>query len=192
MQMLYFYILPDKNRGILNVVRFAYMDWKKIDETMSAEEMQEGYMYQNEILYQILDDITRRTGKLTKLFRVVDFKDTRLRNISISYFKKEGAANKMTEDYYPQLLDAVVACNCPGSFTSVWNILRHFFPRRSVEKISIMGKKIKSKDVKFFLKHVSLENLPVKFGGRGVNWQDVEDLAETVLKMKAAPECDMK
>ena len=183
------FLLPDKNREILDPVRFAHFDWKKIDETMSTEELQGHYMYQNECVYQILDDITRRTGKLTKLLRVVDLEDVRLGDVNISYLKKDGVASKMTEDYYPQLLGALALCNCPGWVTGVWNVLRHFFPKRTVEKVNIMGKKIRSKDVKFFLKYMSLENLPVKLGGRGGKWSDVEDLPETVLKMKAA-ECD--
>jgi hypothetical protein len=183
------FTLPDKNRGILNVVRFAHMDLKKIDETMSAEELQENYMYANESVYQILDDITRRTGKLTKLLRVVDLEDTSIRNVNISYLQKDGAAGKMTEDHYPQMLGALVVCNCPGWVTGMWTVLRNFFPSPMVEKISFMGKKIRSENVKFWLKYVSLENLPVKLGGRDEKWPDVEDLAETVLKMKAA-ECD--
>ncbi len=186
----FLYTLPDKNRGIFNFVRFAHMDWKKIDETMSTEELEEAYIYGNESVYQILDDITRRTGKLTKLLRVVDLEDTRIRNVNIPYLKRDGAAGKMIEDYYPQMLGAVVVCYCPGWVTGMWNVLRHMFPSRIVEKINFMGKKIRSKDVKFFLKHISLENLPAKFGGKDETWPDVEDLAETVLKMKRTAECD--
>ena len=70
-------------------------------------------------------------------------------------------------------------------------MVRHLFPRRMVEKIHFMGKKIRSRDVIFLLKYVSLEHLPVKLGGRDRKWpEDVEDLTETVVIMKAAGECD--
>ena len=41
----------------------------------------------------------------------------------------------------------------------------------------------------YYTMTVSLKNLPAKLGVRGRKRSDAEDLAETVLKMKAA-ECD--
>ena len=39
---------------------------------MSAEQMKEMVLYSNEAMFQVVDEITRKTGRLTKVMKIVD------------------------------------------------------------------------------------------------------------------------
>jgi len=167
--------LPDKNRGIVQYCLLDKVDIIKISHEMSEEEIQDVYVYLNEAIHQIQDDVTRRTGRLTKKLQILDIKDFHFRNLSMTFVKNDALANKAIEEYYPQLLGKVLIVNSPVWVSRTWNLIRPLFPRRYAEKVSILPPltKMKSKDMKYFTRYISEQNLPERYGGKNKEWPPV-------------------
>ena len=165
---------PDENRGIIQYINLSAIDTSSVGSKMSHDDLVSLYMYVNESVYKTLDEVTRRTGRLTKCLRVIDFGKVQLRKLNLSYLKKDAAASKDIEDYYPQLLGMLLVVNSPSWLSMIWNTLRPLFPRRLVEKVDFFGsisdEKSRSKCLKRFTKYISEENLPHRYGGKEEKW----------------------
>lgn len=168
-------VLPDPDRGILLYADLGKVDQKGIAENISEEEMTTLTMYYNEAVLQVLDDATRRTGRLTKQMKIIDMGNVKLRQVSRAYIKRDGAASKALEDYYPQLLGAMYIYNSPTWVSALWSALRPFFPERVAEKVDILPslskiKKSRGKYLKRVCGFVSEKNLPARYGGLNNEW----------------------
>lgn len=64
--------LPDENRGIVVFVDMGKLDQHGLAQGVNAEEMKEMVLYSNEAMFQVVDEITRRTRRLTKVTKIVD------------------------------------------------------------------------------------------------------------------------
>jgi len=161
---------PDGDRGLVNIICLKDLDMQGLVENMSRDEVLESYLLFNEIVYQILDEVTRRTGKLTKLFRISDLTDFPLRSVNAKYVKRDAAANKEMEDLYPQMLGTIVYVNAPGWANALWRVFKPFFPKRFLEKLAFVNPLKYPNDVKYFLKYISKDNLVERYGGNNSNW----------------------
>lgn len=163
--------IPDHNRGPILFCDVGQIDMDGLAEEMQEEAMTEYLIHLNEAYYQVLDGITRRTGRLTKLFKFIDMGNVQLRKMNRTYLKRDAAINKVLEDYYPQLLGAMVVVNGPGWLSAFWSMLRPFFPKRLVEKIDFLPSNRKSKKyLKPVLRYISEEHLPERYGGKNQQW----------------------
>eukprot|EP00957_Ditylum_brightwellii_P183841 14003500-Ditylum_brightwellii.AAC.1 len=99
--------LPDKDRGIITYIMLAKVSFKEAAKSLTDEEWHDMHLYLNEISHQILDATTRRTGRLTKLLKVFDVNCMSIGKADRTYVKRDGAAVKKTEMFYPQLLGKV-------------------------------------------------------------------------------------
>mmetsp|Transcript_1573 Transcript_1573/g.2249 ORF Transcript_1573/g.2249 Transcript_1573/m.2249 type:complete len:303 (-) Transcript_1573:189-1097(-) len=158
--------LPNKDRGNVTYITPSKVDLKTIADELSDEDLLNVHLYTNEAIYQILDEVTRRTGRLTKFLKVTDLSGISFDKISRKYIKKDTAAVKIIEDHYPQLLGAVLLVNPPSWIGKIFKIFRPLLPRRVQQKINVVS----PKDVKPFLRFVSEENLPEKYGGKNNVW----------------------
>jgi len=161
---------PDRDRGLINIVCPKEIDFQGINVNMSRDEVSEAYLMSNEISYQVLDEVTRRTGKLTKLLKIVDITNFPLRSFNIEALKRDAAASKLMEDFYPQLVGTVVLVNSPSWVNGLWRMFKALFPKRFMEKLALVQPLKRPKDVKYFLKYVSKENLMKRYGGSNSNW----------------------
>jgi hypothetical protein len=169
-----FVTLPDKDRGVIIYCDVGQIDMDGITEGMSEEEMKEYMMFSNEAILQVLDDVTRRTGCLTKQMKIIDMGNVHLRKMNRAYIKRDAACSKALEDYYPQLLGCMYIANSPSWLNAVWSVLRPFFPKRLVEKIDFLPPSSKLKKSKTYLKsltgYVTLEHVPERYGGLNKEW----------------------
>lgn len=166
---------PDRNRGIVLYCDVGQIDQTGLAENISEEEMTETILYANEAVHQVVDDVTRRTGLLTKQLKIIDMGNVYLRQMDRAYLKRDAASSKKLEDYYPQLLGAMYIYNSPTWVSVLWSALRPFFPKRVAEKVDILPsltKILKSKEthLKCVFGFVSEENLPERFGGKNKEW----------------------
>jgi len=161
--------LPDRQRGVIMYVFLAKLDMDKLDETATQEDLTMSTIYQNESYYQILDHITRTTGRLTKLVKVVDMEGMKLRKMNRGYISKDCAANKEIDDYFPQLLGGMLIANPPGWIGLIWKFFRLFAPKRLVEKVDFLPSN-KEKVQNRLLKFVSKRNLLERYGGENKEW----------------------
>jgi len=164
------FALPDPDRGIVNIATLALIDQKKCVKEMSLEETVEAYLLGNEMIFQINDEITRRTGKLTKVLRILDMTDFSLTDFDRQFAQRDGAANKSIEDYYPGLLGTCIIINPPTWLNAVWKVLKLLFPKKFLEKIAFVVPAKNPKDVDSFLPYISRDKLWEKYGGNNLEW----------------------
>lgn len=164
------YSQPDPDRGVLMYGDTAHIDAEGLLDGMTEEQTIDHLIYQNEAVYQILDEVTRRTGKLTKLTRCMDFGNFSLLRISYKLGKRDAAVGKAIEEYHPQLLAGVVIFNTPGWLSGIWTVMKPLFPKRLVEKIDFLSVNASRKLYKPLLKQISEANLSEKFGGKNKEW----------------------
>lgn len=168
--------VPDDNRGLILFCDVGQIDMDRVAEEMLEEIMTEYLIHLNEAVFQILDGITRRTGRLTKHMKLIDLGNVQLRNMNRTYLKRDGAINSMLEDYFPQLTGTVFVVNSPVWVSTFWAMLRPFFPKRMVQKIdflpSIQKSKNKSskKHLKPVFRYISEEHYPERYGGKNQQW----------------------
>jgi len=165
--------IPDDNRGLVLFCDVGQIDMDRVAEEIHEEAMMEYYIHLNEAVYQVLDGITRRTGRLTKYLKFIDMGNVQLRKMNRTYLKRDAAISKVLEDYYPQLLGTMFVANSPGWLSAFWSMLRPFFPKRLVEKIDFLPTNKKSKSMKYpkaVLRYISEEHLPERYGGKNQEW----------------------
>mmetsp|Transcript_18927 Transcript_18927/g.26046 ORF Transcript_18927/g.26046 Transcript_18927/m.26046 type:complete len:289 (-) Transcript_18927:350-1216(-) len=161
--------LPDKDRGVVSYYRPTEFDIDGIGENLSDEEVNDVFIYSDEANYQILDEVTRRTGRLTRQLRVWDLDNASLAELKRKFSKRDAVAMKSIEDYYPQLINFAFVVNPPSSLNIMWAFIKPFLPKRVKGKINIVSEK----NVEPFLAHISEDNIPERYGGKNTEWPPV-------------------
>jgi len=161
--------LPDENRGPIMYVFLSKFDMDKVNKTMTQEDIKLMKIYYDEAIYQVVDSITRKTGRLTKLLKVIDFDGLTLKQMNRGYLSKNAAASKEVEDYMPQLLGGMLAVNAPKWINVIWKFVRPLMPKRVVEKVDILPRNTE-KVQKSLIRFVSKENLLGRYGGENKEW----------------------
>ena len=69
------------------------------------------------------------------------------------------------EDCYPQLLQTIFAAYPPTFMHWIWSVVRPIMPKRIIDKVDIIEPSKNDKERDRLLEHVTLETLPVDFGG---------------------------
>jgi len=168
----YYHVLPDEEKGIVTYIRMSSLDMNGLGANLSEDEVLEWYMKTNESIYQILDHITRSTGRLTKQLKCLDLEGQRLTNFNRAFLKKDAAVSTKMEDFYPQMLGMLAVLNAPSWFSTFYKAIRVFFPKRLIEKVDVLPPKHKvtSNDLARIFKYVSEENFSEKYGGSNTIW----------------------
>lgn len=164
------YAQPNLDRGLIQIISPGHIDMAGVVENMDHEEVLNLYLMTNEIIYQILDEVTRRTGKLTKLLRIMDATGFALSSFNGEYIKRDAAANKQLEDFYPQMLGKVIISDMASWATTIWRIFKPLFPKRFVEKMALVKPGKNSRDTKEFLQYIAKEDLWERYGGQNSDW----------------------
>ena len=156
--------IPDRNRGVISYIIMKGIDQTKIVQTIDDDAAFNHYVRFNEWLFQVNDEVTRRTGRLTKALKVVDLKGMKLRHVNRAYIKRDAKLNKKLQDFYPQSLGSMLVINAPPIFESIWSMFRPFFPKRMAEKVNVVNPKKQPSDMLHFTKFVSEEDVPEMYG----------------------------
>jgi len=170
---------PDPDRGVLLYGDMGDVDMEGMMASMSEQQAIEHLVYQNEAVYQILDEVTRRTGKLTKLTRNMDFANFSLFKLNYKFAKQTAAVAKDIEEYHPHVLAGITIFNTPAWINGIWTVMKPLFPKRVIGKIDFLSVKASRKLHKPILKHISEANLPENFGGKNQEWPP-PSIAETM------------
>eukprot|EP00527_Entomoneis_sp_CCMP2396_P002675 CAMPEP_0198142836 /NCGR_PEP_ID=MMETSP1443-20131203/5520_1 /TAXON_ID=186043 /ORGANISM="Entomoneis sp., Strain CCMP2396" /LENGTH=486 /DNA_ID=CAMNT_0043805939 /DNA_START=86 /DNA_END=1546 /DNA_ORIENTATION=+ len=160
------FALPDDHRGI---VIFAHLSGFRQAELMEKIPLEQEwpFWYFMEWSFQVLDSITRATGRLTKGIRIVDLEGYTLSQNHKALLDRASKNAKGVQDQYPQLLASVFIVNAPSYFTWGFTLLKPLMPRRFCEKFDILSKQNATKGL---LQHMSLEHIPEKYGGTMTQW----------------------
>lgn len=164
------YTIPDSNRGVIIYIQFRAIDQRKITKVLDKDGFLQFYILLNEWTFQVNDETTRRTGRLTKSLKVLDLEGSNLlRDVNPAFIKRDAELNKKLQDFYPQALGSMLVVNAPSVFNALWNFFRPFFPKRMVEKVSLVQPKKVADDLKCFTRYISEDHLPEEYGGNALN-----------------------
>jgi hypothetical protein len=123
-----------------------------------------------EWMFQVLDSTTRRTGRLTKGIRFVDLGGFSLRQNNRECINRNAKNARECQDHYPQMLASIYVINVIPIFQGAYRLLKPLLPKRFVEKLNIINPVKSKKEKMLLLKHISVEDLPVRFGGDFEEW----------------------
>jgi len=163
------FAMPDKNRGLIQYIFLSKMDMNKINETMTHDDLKKEMMYTNESLYQVLDGITRKTGRLTKIIKFVDFDGMSLKRMNRGYLSMDAAVAKELENFFPQILGGLLVVHAPKWINGIWKFVRPLMPKRVVEKVDFLPSN-SEKIQKGLARFVSKKNLLEQYGGENKEW----------------------
>ena len=163
--------LPEGDQG--NVVlfcRYAGYDQNSLVENVPESAWGPAFIYLSEWAFQWTDYITRTTGLLTKNVRLIDFEGMSMFAMNREIGRRDGAAMKLTNDVYPQMLRAILICHSPSWLQAIWRVMRVILPGRLVEKFDFIDPLTNLKERARLLKFIPKEKLPVRFGGDYKPW----------------------
>jgi hypothetical protein len=164
------YVIPDPQRGVVGYVNMGTFDQNRLVAHLDEETWLGAYIFISEWSHQWLDYVTRTTGRLTKVARLLDVGEYKMHNMSNVANKRDGKCTGAMEDCYPQMLSAFFVCNPPFWMHLPWKIIRPFFPKRVVSKVDFISPKVNEKERKRLFAYVSEEQLPTRFGGTHDHW----------------------
>ena len=164
------YYCPDDDRGPLIVGVLEKMNFNAIVAAMTPEETALAGRLSSEWLFRRCDEVTRRTGLLTKYARLIDLRELKVSNMNREFQRRDREMSKYLEDFYPQLLDAAYLCHALSWLQVVWRSVRPLLPKRFVEKVDFLSPATNAAERKRLLRVLELDDLPRRFGGGCDAW----------------------
>ena len=154
----------------LYIIRARISNTVALTNAHTHEEMVEFMMYRKELGFLLCDAMTRKTRKLTKLVTVNDLSHVSLLAGTDKRFTAVlGAASKLGETLYPQLLDRrPVLINAPYIFGAIWSIIKGLMSANTRAKVAVCGSSDTRKgDISKcpFAKLINLHTVPSFLGG---------------------------
>ena len=153
----------------LYIIRAGISNTVALTNAHTHEEVVEFMMYRKELGFLLCDAMTRKTRKLTKLVTVNDLSHVSLLAGTDKRFTAVlGAASKLSETLYPQLLDRAVLINAPYIFGAIWSIIKGMVSTKTRAKVALCGTSDTRKgDISKcpFAKLINLHTVPSFLGG---------------------------
>ena len=118
----------------LYIVRAGISTPKELMKKFTPEEVVFWLNWNKEIGFQLCDKRTRASGRITKMFNVVDLRDSSFWNNDKSFFKCLGDSSKHSEKFYPQLLGLSIVINLPSWISAVMSLFSFLVPQSFLEK----------------------------------------------------------
>ena len=157
---------PD--RGVITFVKYAAVHPTERVANLPMEKELEMYVGWTEWRFQVNDEVTRRTGRLTKGVMFIDLGGIGMEHTSLKAAKRDTVGNSMTANVYPQLNGGTFLLNMPSIFQGVIRLLRPFYPKRFFEKVDVL---ITKKDVnRIFPRFADLSTVPECYRGTLPSW----------------------
>ena len=166
------YYAPHPDRPMMLVGRVRELNFHQLAATMTPEETAMAGRLSSEYLFRHSDEVTRRTGRLTKYVRCIDLRGVKLSGMSREFQKRDRELAKAIEDFYPQLLDSVYLCHAPSWVQGVWRVMRPLLPVRFVEKVDFVAPATSDVERQRLIRKSGCpeELLPACFGGGCEAW----------------------
>lgn len=134
----------------------------------TIEQVTEWATFRKEALFWRCDEITRRTGRLTKVLYVIDMQHSNIVQ-DIRGGRAFGASTKLSDFLHPQLIDRTVIMHPPATFRLLFMFGKRFASAKSIEKICVCrGVRNRGKDISscpFVADRLAIEDVPSFLGG---------------------------
>jgi hypothetical protein len=164
------FTVPDTRRGVVTYFHYASINQHKLMEAMPLEDRVLALVYVTEWSFQWLDYISRTTGRFTKEIRLIDLQGFQLSDANLENFITDGKAMRIMGDVYPQMLESIYVTRSPNWIQIPWRVVRPFLPKRVLAKLDFISPESHEEERKRLHKFVTEENLPVRFGGKNLQW----------------------
>ena len=93
------FVIPDHQRSVILFIDISGVNQHELVANVKESDWLPSYLYYNEMAYQWIDYITRRTGRLTKLVRIIDGQNIMpWKTINYECCRRDCVVMKMTED----------------------------------------------------------------------------------------------
>jgi hypothetical protein len=163
--------LPHGDRGTVCLfARIAGSDQHGLVANVDESMWRDAFQFVTEWAFQWCDYITRTTGRLTKNLRLIDLAGLSFRDVNSEVSRRDSRNMAITEDCYPQLLQAVVLCHGPQWVMVIWRLVRPLLPHRVIEKVDFMNPTANETERRRLRTILPAEVLPVRFGGVYQTW----------------------
>ena len=157
---------PD--RGTVGLVKYADMRPGERIAGMSLEEEMDIYVINTEWRFQVNDEVTRRTGRLTKGVICLSFGGIGLQHLNLEAARRDSAGNKMILNVYPELDGGTFITKVPTIFQHILSVVRPFYPKRLMEKLDFV---VNEKDANRVIpRFAALDTVPECFRGTYPSW----------------------
>ena len=128
-------------------------------------EFDEFMRYNYENAFQLLDEASRRTGKMVKRARAYSSRGFRLRDMSMKFLQHDAEQQSLTQDLYPQTLGQQLFCDLPKFIRWVWvHVVAPLTPERTRQKTCIVDTSYAA-DCERLDAHIATVHRPAWLGG---------------------------
>eukprot|EP00475_Leptophrys_vorax_P014793 TRINITY_DN21057_c0_g1_i1.p1 TRINITY_DN21057_c0_g1~~TRINITY_DN21057_c0_g1_i1.p1 ORF type:complete len:390 (-),score=109.69 TRINITY_DN21057_c0_g1_i1:30-1058(-) len=150
-----------KDGSPLSIDRAGMIDPQLLVDTCTLEELELHTLYHLENKMHLLNELSRKTGKLVLGCKILDLTGLGLKHAhttALGYMRQmshSGQAN------YPEMLDKMIIVNAPTVFTVIWGLVKHMLHARNQSKILVLGANYQEE----LNKLVAADQLPLWLGG---------------------------
>lgn len=158
---------PLKDGSPLLVTRAGLCDLSSLLAHVTQAELVDWLMWLNEHAFRECDQITRKTGRLTKLVRVNDMMGASLMQ-DRGFFSAVGKSSKTAAFVWPQLVEKNIILNPPSLMSVLLKVAATFLSANTMAKVAMCkGNTIKGDmdDCPFASKRFNRADLPTFMGG---------------------------
>jgi len=158
---MWFHKIDKKGRPI-NIHQLGNLDLPKLYKVCNPERHWQSVLVNCESLTrEILPSASRSAGRhIGSVFVIVDLKGFGLSQ----FWQMKTLARRsfqVSQDYYPETMGQLAIVNAPQSFTAIWNVIKPWLSKETIEKVDILGSDYKE----VLLDLIEAENLPSSLGG---------------------------
>jgi hypothetical protein len=115
------------------IVRGGHGNAAGIMRELTMEQCIQSLLFYNEYMFALVDDKTRRTGKLCKVIFIMDLQGFSLKNFDRRFAKANGDTTHIGNLYYPQLIKTIAIVNLPSTFRILYSFSKMFTSRWALE-----------------------------------------------------------
>lgn len=157
---------PD--RGLIGFVKIKGTRPTEKLQGYPEEEETTMFLAWSEWRFQVLDEVTRRTGRLTKHAFFIDMEGMGLNHMDRKASEREGRMNALTANVYPQVNGGFFLLKMPTVVQFFIRLVRPLYPKRLIEKMDIV---VTESDVqRIYPRFAELETIPKCFRGSHPSW----------------------
>jgi CRAL/TRIO domain len=119
------------------VVRAGHGNGTAIMRDLTMQQCVQNMLFHHEQMFAVVDEKSRRTNRLCKMFIVIDLQGFSMRRFDRRFAKANGESTHIQALYYPQLIKSIVIINLPATFRILYSFGKMFQSRTSLEKQKI-------------------------------------------------------
>ena len=151
----------------LFVIRAGLSNGKALMKALTQDQVVQIMLFNRTRMMDMCDLETLKTGRLTKFITINDLAHTSISRMSGPFNTALQQTTKLSEVYFPQLLDSAVLIHMPSAMRIVFSTVKRLLPAKVQAKIRVCAAKSGESISKcpWATKHLSIASVPTFLGG---------------------------